>query len=239
MRVKVILIALAALPALLLGPTGCETMNEHKVATGSVIGGLAGAGLGAIIGNQSHNPATGAVIGGLAGAALGGGIGYLLDQQEKKFRAVQGVEVEKMPAGPVAVAPPVSPDAPPPVQDRPEHLVLKMNAELLFERGSSNISQMGAQKLGEIAATLREYPDSDVIVKGFTSIEGGDALNAQLSQRRSEMVKAQLVANRIAPERITALGMGSSNPIASNDTETGRMQNRRVEIDVFPRGEVR
>lgn len=239
MKTKGLLITLALAPALLLGPVGCETMQEHKIASGAAIGTLAGAGVGALIGSHGGNAGKGALIGAAAGGLLGTGVGYYLDRQAKQLQQIQGVEVEKAPAGPVEVAPPPVPDAPAPVRQAPEHLSLKMNSELLFQRGSSALTPQGTQKLAEIAATLAQYPNSDVIVKGYTSSEGGDALNMDLSKRRAEVVRNTLIANRVAPERVSALGMGASDPIASNATENGRMQNRRVIIDVIPREEVR
>lgn len=239
MKIKRLMVTLLALPVLLLGPIGCQTMQEHKIATGSAIGAGAGALLGGVIGHQSGHTEGGALIGAATGALLGGGVGYILDRQAKQFQAIRDLQVEKVPAGPEVVAPPPAPNAPPVQEQRPEHLTLKMQSEMLFQRGSSALTPEGTQKLAQIADTLRQYPDSDVIVKGYTSIEGGDALNMNLSQARASVVKNTLVAYRVAPERITAIGMGSSNPIANNDSEVGRMQNRRVEIDVFPRGEVR
>lgn len=245
---KLRMTSLVALAALTGGITGCQTASEHRTETGAIVGGVLGATAGALI--DDDNRWRGGAIGAAAGAAVGGGIGYVLDKQKESFDRIEDLEAEKRSvpvyyeaaeppseAVPVGAAPPVAP--PVPSAETTEALTLTMSSELLFERGSSAISQQGAMKIGEIANVLRQYPDSFVIVKGYTSSEGEDSYNLQLSQRRAEMVKNQLVANRIDASRITALGMGESMPVASNETEAGRIQNRRVEIDVIPRGDVR
>ena len=228
------------LPLLLGGLIGCQTMSENKIASGAAIGGVTGALAGGVIGHQSGHATEGALIGAAAGAAVGSGVGWVLDRQAKKFDEIEDVEVETYEessgdtgtysqGGETGGA----------VEPEPAHLTLRMDSEVLFEKGSSQIKPEGSQKLAEIAQVLRDYPDSKIMVKGYTSSEGGDAFNQDLSQRRADVVRNHLIANKVAPGRITAIGMGSSNPIASNDTEIGRMQNRRVEIDVFPSEEVR
>lgn len=230
MKIKGMLIGLMLLPGLLLGPTGCETMREHKVASGAAIGTAAGALAGGIIGHQSGHKTAGALIGAATGAALGGGIGYYLDRQAKKFEQIPQVEVEKVPAGP---APEVG------GQPEPEHLTLRLSNDILFSRGSATLTPAGERKIAEIADILREYPDSEVQIKGYASAEGPEDLNLRLSRARADVVRDALVANRVDSRRLQSMGFGESYPLASNETETGRSQNRRVEIDVFPPEDVR
>jgi outer membrane protein OmpA-like peptidoglycan-associated protein len=111
-----------------------------------------------------------------------------------------------------------------------------MNSDVLFPVGSSALSDVGRGKIREIAQVLTQYPDSDVFVRGYTSSEGEDQMNFELSQRRAEVVRNELIADGVDAARVDARGMGESNPIATNDTEPGRIQNRRVEINVVPRG---
>lgn len=234
MKINALMAIGLILPALALGPVGCETMKEHKIASGAVIGGATGALAGGVIGHQTGNKTAGALIGAATGAAIGGGIGWYLDRQEEKFRKIEDVEVIRTES-----APPVSTETLQ-TEARPvEHLTLRMNNEVLFAQGAASLTAEGTQKVAQIAQVLRDYPDALVIVRGYASSEGRDDYNLGLSQARADMVKNTLIANKVSPARITSIGMGESNPIASNDTETGRIQNRRVEIEVFPPEDVK
>src|SRR5690606_25552658 len=105
---------------------------------------------------------------------------------------------------------------------------------VLFEKGQASLLPGAQPKLQEIARILNEYPNSVVMIRGYTSSEGGDGINIPLSQNRADMVLKTLIGYGVSPQRLTSIGLGSSNPIASNDTEAGRAMNRRVEIEVLP-----
>ena len=223
-----------------LGISGCETMNEHRIATGAIGGATLGAIAGALIADDS-------VKGGLIGAAIGGavgtGVGYILQKQKDRYDRVENVQTIQQPflIQPPATAPPqVQPDGttqpaplPPPVEV--EALTLRLSNEVLYEKGSSALSPSGARKIAEIGVIMNDYPDADVYVQGYSSSEGADATNQALSQRRADIVRNHLITGGVAPQRIYAMGMGESNPIADNNTEIGRMSNRRVEINIVPR----
>lgn len=234
---------------------GCQTMNENRTATGAIAGALLGATAGALLSDDS---AKGAALGALAGAALGGGIGYMLQKQKDQFDRIEQLETRQerivytpQPITSLASAsspqvqpdgvPPrtigVAPPAPAPVEV--DALALTLRDEVLFNEGSSAISPYGVGKLKEVAAVLREYPNSDIIIQGYTSDEGDDADNVTLSQRRADAIRNQLIALAIDGRRMQALGMGESNPVDSNATEEGRRANRRVEIFVIPLEDVR
>jgi len=230
---------------------GCQTMNENRTATGAIAGGLLGATAGALLSDDS---AKGAAIGALAGAAVGGGIGYALQKQKDSFDRIEDLESRQerivYTPPPAALASNSAPRAQAdgaapraigvaPVPVEADALALTLRDEVLFNEGSSAVSPYGVQKLEEVAAVLREYPDSDIIVQGYTSDEGDDASNVELSQRRADAICNQLIALRVDGRRMQALGMGESNPVASNATEEGRRANRRVEIFVIPVEEVR
>jgi outer membrane protein OmpA-like peptidoglycan-associated protein len=229
MRTVTLLTTLALLPALMLGPLGCETMSEHKVASGTAIGAAGGAALGAVIGHQSGHKGEGALIGAATGALVGAGTGYWLDRRSQKFNAVQdpNTAVDPVPAQTYR-----TPEGDARVE--PEHITLRLNDTMLFDRGSSAISPQGGRKLDEIAKLLAENPRERIVVRGYAGSEGGDQSNVDLSKRRAQMVANYFVGKGVNPGRITPLGMGASNPIAANDTETGRAENRRVEIEIFP-----
>lgn len=213
--------------------TGCQWADEHRVAAGVIAGTVVGAAVGAAIDDKSER---GAVIGGLAGAAIGGGIGLMLQRQKDAFDQIDDLETQQHTVVfPQAVAA-GAPSAPAAAPVEREALNIRIQNRILFPTGSSALTSRGVIKINEIARVLGEYPESDVYIQGYTSSEGDDRANMDLSQRRADVVKNQLISRQIAPSRVFALGMGASNPVATEATEAGRTQNRRVEIDVVPRG---
>jgi hypothetical protein len=102
--------------------------------------------------------------------------------------------------------------------------------DLLFATGKSDLKGGTANHLGKLSAFLNQYPERTVIIEGHTDSVGSDDSNFSLSQRRADAVKSYLVREGIASSRIDASGKGENDPIASNDSNTGRQQNRRVEV---------
>ena len=196
---------------------------------------VVGTAAGALI--DKENRWRGALIGAAAGAAVGTGIGYVLQKQKESFDRIEYLETRQQTV--VLQQPPQSyyeGEAVPPRESRQvQALNLRLQSEVLFERGSSALTPRGAEKVREIATVLKEYPDSDVYIRGYTSSEGVDKTNFELSQRRAEVVRNELSAAGVNQVRLFAQGMGSSSPVASNDTESGRTQNRRVELTIVPR----
>lgn len=102
--------------------------------------------------------------------------------------------------------------------------------EVLFELNSAQLKQQFTYKLDSLVTLLDENRNLTVIITGHTDNTGDEKLNQKLSRDRARAVAEYLMSHRIATRRITHQGMGSSSPIFSNDTETGRRRNRRVEI---------
>jgi len=102
--------------------------------------------------------------------------------------------------------------------------------DLLFATGKSELTGGAGANLNKLAAFLREYPDRTVYVEGHTDSVGSAESNYLLSQRRADSVTSYLIGQGIAPNRLTSKGLGEGSPVASNDTATGRQQNRRVEV---------
>lgn len=214
---------------------GCQTANEHRTATGATTGAVIGGIAGALI--DDENPYRGALIGATAGGVVGAGVGHILQRQKEAFDRIQDVEAQQQTVILQQTPPPAEPGEPEPEPIKVEKpaLMVRVQSEVLFAVGSSALSDPGKAKLGEVAQILKEYPESDVYVRGYTSSEGSDQSNYELSLRRAQVVKNELVANGVDASRANAHGMGSSNPIADNSTEAGRVQNRRVEIYIVPR----
>jgi outer membrane protein OmpA-like peptidoglycan-associated protein len=102
--------------------------------------------------------------------------------------------------------------------------------DVLFTTGQANLREGAAGNLGGLVAFLNEYPDRTLLIEGYTDSVGSDDMNQSLSQRRADAVRSYLLGQGIASPRLNAQGRGESAPVASNDTSTGRQQNRRVEI---------
>jgi outer membrane protein OmpA-like peptidoglycan-associated protein len=110
-------------------------------------------------------------------------------------------------------------------------LVITLN-NILFDVGKTELKRGADNTLDKIADALEEFPEHNLMIEGFTDSTGADDYNENLSQQRAESVKAALVKRGINPDRIDTRGYGEQYPIATNNTDTGRQLNRRVEIIV-------
>ena len=203
--------------ALLAGcATGPMTQGQ-QVGVGAGAGAVAGALLGQAIGRDREST----LIGAAAGAALGAGGTYLWSnhmQQQKMAmeQAAQGTGVQ------------VS-------QTADNRLRINIPADASFATGSAVLNHNMYPVLDRLAQTLVQNPYTTVSIIGHTDSTGSDAINNPLSQNRAHAAMNYLVSRGVAANRIVTAGMGSSQPVASNATEAGRAQNRRVEIFVAER----
>ncbi|MVF20381.1 OmpA family protein [Methylocaldum sp.] len=206
----------ASVVAMLL--TGCASgpyggsPQFGKTGTGALIGAASGAGLGAII---AKDKGKGALIGAGVGGLLGAGVGAYMDRQETQLRdqlAGTGIEVQR--SG--------------------NDLVLNMPNNVTFAYNSDQISPQAASALTQVASTLNQFPETLLTVVGHTDSDGNDAYNMDLSRRRAGAVSEFLMAQAVAGGRLHTVGMGESQPIASNSTEEGKARNRRVELLIRP-----
>jgi outer membrane protein OmpA-like peptidoglycan-associated protein len=102
--------------------------------------------------------------------------------------------------------------------------------DVLFDTGMSDLRGGATSNLAKLAVFLNKYEDRTVVIEGHTDSVGDNNYNFRLSQRRADSVRSYLIGQGIASNRLSAAGMGEDSPVASNDTATGRQQNRRVEI---------
>jgi outer membrane protein OmpA-like peptidoglycan-associated protein len=193
--------------------TSCATEN-NKTAIGAGAGAVVGAGLGAIIGHQTGHTGAGAAIGAATGALIGGGIGYYLDKQAAELKKIQAIENVK--------------------QER-DRLIATMSNSLLFDVNSAIIKPGAIDGLTQVADVLIRYPETTIVVKGYTDTTGTEAYNQELSERRAKSVGNFMIGKGVDAGRVTAIGFGEQFPIASNDSEAGRQQNRRVELEIIPK----
>ena len=185
---------------------------NRQTKQGALLGGILGAGVGAL---TSKDKGKGAVVGGLAGAATGAIAGSFLDQQEADLRR----QLENDRIG---------------IRNTGDRLIVTMPQDILFAVDSSNVNSSLRGDLLTVAGSLKDYPRSRVQVIGHTDNTGSAAYNQGLSERRANAVADVLMSGGVSFNRIEAFGRGEDQPVASNLTEEGRAQNRRVEIVILP-----
>ncbi|WP_372996323.1 OmpA family protein [Marinobacter sp.] len=204
-----------------LGLGGCMTYDpytgEEKTSSatkGSIIGAIGGAAVGAATSSKSDR-GKGALIGAAGGAAIGGGIGYYMDKQEAELRRkLEGTGVRVVRNG--------------------DEIELVMPGNITFDLNESSIKPSFSGTLESVALVLKEYDKTVIQIEGHTDSSGSDSYNQLLSERRASSVRDFLLNQGIEPRRTRAVGYGERYPVASNDSASGREQNRRVELTLVP-----
>jgi len=121
------------------------------------------------------------------------------------------------------------------VQQEPRGMVITLSGSVLFPTNESNLLPGAIAKLDDVGeALVKGNPDSNITVEGHSDSQGQRQYNMDLSLKRANSVKAQLVKHGVAADRISTVGVGPDRPIADNKTAEGRANNRRVEIIVEP-----
>lgn len=206
--------------ASLLTVSACVTdpnTGEQKVSR-TAIGGVGGAVLGGLLGGVIGGK-TGRIVGAVAGGAAGGYVGYRMDEQIKELKegtAGSGVDVTEV--------------------DNGEAILVNLPDGVTFATGSAAINQNFRNTLDQVAANLKQYPNSLVDVYGYTDSTGSDAFNQRLSEQRAQAVANYLISQGVASARIRWQGFGENPQYfkGDNSTEYGRALNRRVEIKIVP-----
>ena len=215
---------LAALGATLAVFTaGCATYtgqtndpnDPNRTQRGALIGAAIGAAAGLLSGDDAVERRQRAMVGAGIGALAGGGIGAYQDRQEAELRretAGTGIDVSR------------------------DGDVIKLNLPdgVTFDFAKYDLKPQFYPALNTVAATLKEYNQTIVEVSGHTDSVGSDAANQTLSERRANAVAGYLMGQGVQRERFEIVGMGERYPVASNDTDSGRALNRRVEIRLLP-----
>jgi outer membrane protein OmpA-like peptidoglycan-associated protein len=196
--------------ALVAASSACASLSQKE--KGAVIGASAGAAAGAAIGNANGSTAKGAIIGAAIGGTAGAVIGHQMDQQAKEIKqGVPGAIVERVGEG----------------------LQVTFASGLLFDTDSDVLNAAARQNLSSLAASLDKYPGTDLLIVGHTDAVGTDSYNLSLSERRAAAVTNYLASQGVTRARLRPAGRGESEPVASNDTDAGRAQNRRVEVAIY------
>jgi len=192
---------------LLLGAAACTRTQK-----GAIIGGTAGGLLGTAVGKRTGNTAAGAIIGAAIGGAAGAFIGNYMDKQAEEIeRDLEGARVERVGEG----------------------IKITFDSGILFDVNKANLRPVAQENLTNLSAILIKYPDTDILIEGHTDSDGSEEHNQGLSERRANSVKVHLVTSGVKSGRMTTIGYGEIQPIASNETAAGKQQNRRVEVAIM------
>lgn len=218
MKSKILIAGLAALSL-----SACTSVNPYtgqsqvsNTTGGALVGAGGGAVVGALIGSATGgDPRVGALIGAGLGGMTGAMVGKYMDQQEAELRAqLQGTGVSVTRVG--------------------QQIILNMPSNITFATDSATIQPQFNETLVSVGLVLRKFNKTLVDVYGYTDNTGSDSYNYDLSQKRAVAVATVLASQGVIQGRFHITGKGEEEPIASNATEAGRSQNRRVEIQLSP-----
>lgn len=207
---------LSALLLVSMSVVGCKSLSQTE--RGAAAGAGAGAVIGGAIGAKYGDTAKGAIIGAAVGGTAGAIIGQQMDRQARDLEEdLDGAEVDRVGEG----------------------IAVKFENNLLFDFDSAELRSTATTELSKLAENLEEYPNTDLVIVGHTDAVGAEDYNLGLSQRRADAAAEHLISEGVTPSRITTIGKGEAEPIASNDTDAGRQQNRRVEVAIYASEEYR
>jgi outer membrane protein OmpA-like peptidoglycan-associated protein len=189
-----------------------ESCGMSRTMKGTGIGAAAGGVVGGIIGKQTGNTAVGAIIGAAVGGAAGAYIGNYMDKQAEEMQAdLEGAKIERVGEG----------------------IKITFDSGILYDVNKATLRSEAKTNLDKMAVILNKYPDTNILIEGHTDATGTDEHNLELSRNRASSVSNYLAGLGVDPARFTAMGYGESQPIATNDTDEGRQQNRRVELAIM------
>ncbi|MHA7971332.1 OmpA family protein [Rhizobium terricola] len=213
-------LSILALAAIYL--TACTTTDpytgEQKVsntAGGAMLGAAAGALGGLAVGGGGREGRNAALIGAGIGALAGGAIGNYMDRQESELRAqLQGTGISVTRMG--------------------DRIILNMPSNITFATDQYAVMPQFYPTLNSVAVVLNKFNQTLIDINGHTDSTGSLAHNQELSQNRAQSVANYLFSQGLDGRRVSAMGFGPNEPVASNATPEGRAQNRRVEIQIAP-----
>ena len=209
---KILTVALCGLIVL----SGCSSMKNS--AKGGLIGGGAGAAIGAGLAVLFGGDARSAAIGATLGAAVGGGtgaiIGNQMDKKAEELAKLEGAKIETITDANGLTA-----------------IKVTFDSGILFGTNSTALSADAKNTLAKFATSMKDMPDTDLTIWGHTDNTGSDAVNERISKQRAQSVSAYLQQNGMN-NRMNVEGKSYSMPVADNGTPEGRAQNRRVEVYV-------
>ena len=202
--------ARSAAAGMLLVAGACASFTTQQ--KGAMIGAATGAVAGGAIGKANGSTAKGAIIGAMVGGVAGGIIGRQMDKQAAEIaQKIPGATVERVGEG----------------------IQVTFESGLLYDFDSDRVRGEAGTNLRNLAASLDQYPNTDLLIVGHTDSDGPSEYNEDLSSRRARSAADYLEARGVERRRLRTAGRGEREPVASNDSESGRERNRRVEVAIF------
>lgn len=195
---------------------GCASLSNTE--QGAIIGAGAGGAAGAAIGKAAGGTAEGAIIGAVVGGTAGAIIGQRMDRKAAELEEeLDNAEVERVGEG----------------------IKVTFDNAILFDFDSAALRSDAQATLSEFTGSIQDFEGTEVLIVGHTDSKGSEAYNQQLSERRASSAAEYLTEQGLLPSRISTMGKGESEPVATNDTAEGRQQNRRVEVAIYASEEYR
>lgn len=169
-------------------------------------------GFGPVIGHATGSTVRAAIIGAAVGGAAGAVIGDRMDQQAERLRReLKNAKVSRVGEG----------------------IAVTFESGILFSFDSATLQRDGRENLRTLSASLKDEPRTEVLIVGHTDSVGEGTYNQGLSERRAVAAANYISAQGIRRRRVWTNGRGETEPLASNESDTGRGQNRRVELAIF------
>ena len=197
---------------------GGSSINRPYTEAGVVLGAASGALLGAAAYGTNNSRAV--LIGAIGGGLAGGAVGAYMDRQKKDLEKNLAQEIKVHQAR---------------VDEMPNNVLrVTMTGDTSFNTNSIDIKPGFHSTLDKIADVVVRYGKTTLTVAGHTDDVGSAQYNQGLSERRARAVAQYFESKKVNPVRLAVVGKGESMPITSNATESGRAENRRVEIYVQP-----
>lgn len=189
-----------------------------KWQTGAVIGTAGGAVAGGAIGSATGSTTKGAIAGAVIGGIAGGIIGDQMDRHAAELKQnIRGATVERVGEG----------------------IQITFDSGLLYDFDSDVLRPEARTNLDELARSFSKYDGSDILIVGHTDQTGTEQYNQTLSERRANAAASYLVSHNVKGSRIQTMGLGETEPVASNETEAGRQTNRRIEVAIYASKDMR
>lgn len=208
-----------------LSLAACQTATDpltgrpqvNNTAAGATLGAVTGALTGLLVAKDKSggDQRKAALIGAGIGALIGGSVGNYMDRQEAELRQhlqATGVSVTR----------------------QGEYIILNMPGNVTFATDQDQLNPAFYPVLDSVSIVLNKYPQTLLDIDGHTDSVGSPQYNQALSERRAVSVGQYLASRGVDPRRLLVVGYGQTRPIAANDTDLGRAQNRRVEIRISP-----